>query len=43
MNVSLINIVFTLTDYLKPVGGRRDRDGMLVGFVTTCAISAYHH
>ena len=23
--------------------GRRDHDRMVVGFTTTCAISAYHH
>jgi hypothetical protein len=23
--------------------GRRGRDSMVVGFTTTCAISAYHH
>ena len=23
--------------------GRRGRDRMVVGFITTCAISAYHH
>jgi hypothetical protein len=26
-----------------PIWGRRDRDRMVVGFSTTCAISAYHH
>jgi hypothetical protein len=26
-----------------PQGGRRGRDRMVVGFTTTCAISAYHH
>ena len=25
------------------IRGRRDRDYMVVGFITTCAISAYHH
>jgi hypothetical protein len=25
------------------LGGRRGRDRMVVGFTTTCAISAYHH
>jgi len=25
------------------VGCRRGRDRMVVGFTTTCAISAYHH
>ena len=24
-------------------GGSRDSDHMVVGFTTTCAISAYHH
>jgi hypothetical protein len=24
------------------IGGRRGRDRMVVGFTTTCAISAYH-
>ena len=24
-------------------GGRRGRDRMVVGYTTTCAISAYHH
>ena len=24
-------------------GGRHGRDHMVVGFTTTCAISAYHH
>jgi hypothetical protein len=45
-NISTISwrpvLVMTLqTDfYLR---GRRDRDRMVVGFSTTCAISAYHH
>ena len=26
-----------------PVGGGRGRNGMVVGFTTTYAISAYHH
>jgi hypothetical protein len=26
-----------------PVWGRRGRDRMVVGFTTTCTISAYHH
>jgi hypothetical protein len=25
------------------ISGRRDRDRMVVGFTTTCAISNYHH
>jgi hypothetical protein len=28
---------------LKFVWGRRGRDRMVVGFTTTCAISAYNH
>ena len=28
---------------LWPFGGRRGRDCMVLGFTTTCAISAYHH
>jgi hypothetical protein len=27
----------------QSIGGRRDRDGMVVRFTTTCAISVYHH
>jgi hypothetical protein len=27
----------------QSIRGHRDRDGMVVGFITTCAISAYHH
>ena len=26
-----------------PIWGRRDRDRMVVGFSTTCAIGAYHY
>jgi hypothetical protein len=31
--------------YIKDqsIRGHRGRDGMVVGFITTCAISAYHH
>jgi len=29
--------------HLIPTGGRRGPDHMVVGFTTTCAISAYHH
>jgi hypothetical protein len=29
--------------FSKMCGGRRDRGRMVVGFTTTCAISAYHH
>jgi hypothetical protein len=30
-------------DYCIYLGERRGRDRMVVGFTTTCAISAYHH
>jgi len=30
-------------NYKIYVGGHRGRDRMVVGFTTTCAISAYHH
>jgi hypothetical protein len=33
----LVTILFNLIE------GRRDRDRMLVGYITTCAISVYHH
>jgi hypothetical protein len=36
-NASLINIID------KKKGGRRGRDRMVVGFITTYAISACHH
>ena len=29
--------------YIGTVRHRRGHDGMVVGFTTTCAISAYHH
>ena len=29
--------------HLKVFRGRRSRDCMVVGFATTCALSAYHH
>jgi len=31
------------TYYYIPCNGRRGRYRMVVGFTTTCAISAYHH
>ena len=33
--------VFSIILYCS--GGRRGRDRMVVGFTTTCAISAYHY
>jgi len=35
----LFSLIFNNIDH----GGRRGRDCMVVGFTTTCAISAYHH
>jgi hypothetical protein len=29
--------------YILTIMGRRGRERMVVGFTTTCAISAYHH
>jgi len=34
---------FISTSTNKYTRGRRDRNRMVVGFTTTCAISAYHH
>jgi hypothetical protein len=43
----LTKVVNTYRYMYKPSkdlrGGRRGRDHMVVGFTTTCAISAYHH
>jgi len=33
--------IYTVTD--QNLRGRRGRDRMVVGFITTYAISAYHH
>jgi hypothetical protein len=33
----------TRTTDQRGTRGHRDRDRMVVGFTTTCAISAYHH
>jgi len=35
--------VLPLVNQLLLSGGRRGRDHMVVGFTTTCVISAYHH
>jgi len=32
-----------LSFYSHVVWGRRGRDHIVVGFITTCAISDYHH
>ena len=34
---------FVITDEIYSARDRRGRDHMVVGFTTTCAISAYHH
>jgi len=34
--------IYILTNIVQSSGGRRGRD-RIVGFTTTCAISAYHH
>ena len=31
------------TESVSGYGGRRGRDRMVVGFITTCVLSAYHH
>jgi len=38
----MYNIIITLP-ILTTAGGRRGRDHMVVGFITTYAITAYHH
>jgi len=35
-----LHIIKTASKY---IGGCRGRDRMVVGFTTTCVISAYHH
>ena len=37
------SILFSFIFVLNTSRGRRDRDHMVVGFTTTCVISAYHH
>ena len=39
---SMTSIIIITTDSI-PNEGRRGRDGMVVGFTITYAISAYHH
>jgi hypothetical protein len=39
----IIIIQYVLPLNLKKIRGRHGRDGVGVGFTTTCAISAYHH
>jgi hypothetical protein len=40
-NIKQIRAHFNLLDH--PIRGRRGRDRMVIGFTTTCTISAYHH
>jgi hypothetical protein len=35
--------VLSFVNQLLLCGGRRGRDHMVVGFTTTCVLSAYHH
>ena len=43
LNVSLISLVKESNQIIFATRDRRGRDGMVVGFITTYAISAYHH
>ena len=43
-NLLLIRVADTVKKYILLIArGRRGCDRMVVGFTTTCAISAYHH
>jgi len=39
----LLRLTITGNEHLNIIGGHRGRDHMVVGFITTNAISAYHH
>ena len=39
----MVSSPYTLEVCLNTNEGHRGRDCMVVGFTTTCAISAYHH
>ena len=50
MSIEIANLTYSIsiisikgTNVLLNVRCRRVRDHMVVGFTTTCAISAYHH
>ena len=43
MNGFWIVLSQLLLDFQKQIRGRCGRDRMVVGFITTYAISAYHH
>ena len=38
----IISVLLTVYFKVKENRGRRDRDHMVVGIITTCVISAYH-
>jgi hypothetical protein len=38
-----VSVLLSANFYITPVMGLRGRDRMVVGFLTTYAISAYHH
>ena len=41
--IYLYSMIHSETCLQLKIRSRRDRDRMVVGFITTCAISAYHH
>jgi len=41
--ISLIHTMLCKHLFFYYLGGRRGCDRIVVGFTTTCAISAYHH
>jgi hypothetical protein len=42
-SVCVIELMQDMILHTYLVGGRHDRDRMVVGFIPTCAISTYHH
>ena len=42
-SISRLKYLQFIITFFVPLGGRRGRDRMVVGFTTTYAISAYHH
>ena len=42
-NILFAFLIPEATDIYYGTRGRRGRDRMVVGFTTTCTISAYHH
>jgi hypothetical protein len=41
--VNIVGMVKETIEVFFRLGGRRGRDRMVIGFTTSCAISAYHH